>query len=120
MKPWTAKAAFTREGARLLVVDADDRDLLKARIARPPCHPRALLTLLEGVAEWSGSRLSCVLSADADAFPLRDGDPLGGDLLIDGSALVRVEYAVPHVAGSRIGGLGDFARVRALEPWGMP
>ncbi len=39
-------------------------DLLRARWQRPPRHPRALLTMLEGLSLWSGEPLSVVLFVD--------------------------------------------------------
>ena len=73
----------------------------------PPPHPRALLTLLEGAALWSGHPLSVALSA-ADASTCWLGSGLFGDELWPGeSPLVRFTVAVP-ACRKRLSGLGDF------------
>ena len=46
------------EELKLLVTSPEGDDLLKARLPVRPPHPRALLTLLEGMALWSGEPLS--------------------------------------------------------------
>lgn len=45
-----------------LTLRGPDRDLLRAVLPRPLAHPRALVTLLEGLALWQGRRcaLLCV------------------------------------------------------------
>jgi hypothetical protein len=42
---------------KLLVTSPEGDDLIKARLPIRPPHPRALLTLLEGIALFSGSTL---------------------------------------------------------------
>jgi hypothetical protein len=46
---------------RLLVVDGP-RTLAKARLPHSPHHPRALLTLAEGVALWTGRPLRVAIA----------------------------------------------------------
>ena len=53
----------TQDRARLLLTAAEG-DLLKARLSTTPCHPRALLTLLEGLSLWIGQPLCVALSVD--------------------------------------------------------
>lgn len=42
----------------------DQEVLLKARLSTHPSHPRAVITLLEGLALWSGHRLPVALGVD--------------------------------------------------------
>ncbi len=47
MRKWQTTVRVTPRETKLLVT-APEGDLLKARLDTHPCHPRALLTLLEG------------------------------------------------------------------------
>ena len=117
MGPWRAKAVISEVSARLLVQDGDGNDVLKACLPPYPKHPRALLSLLEAIAEWEGSRITCVISAVPDCPHFRDPERWDADLCTSGSASVSVEYAVLR-GGVRLTGLGDFRDVRTLESWG--
>lgn len=65
---------------RLLVMSPHGDDLLKARLPVRTRHPRALLTLLEGVALWSGQPVRAVISAGAPRADGLDAEPWGNDL----------------------------------------
>ena len=54
-----------RSGPRLIVTNQGKEPLLKARMRQPPQHPRALTTLLEGVALWEGAPIRAALVAGA-------------------------------------------------------
>jgi hypothetical protein len=97
---------------KLLVTDARDNDLLKARMAVRPDHPRALLTLLEGVALWSGQPIRAAIYV---AGPVEHSLGLGefDDQWPRESALVRLDFAAPR-RRRRISGLGDFRQLRLL------
>lgn len=60
----------------------------------PPCpeHPRALLTVLEGLALWSGARLDVVISADAEVSDSLGLGVIGGESWPDHSALVHMVW----------------------------
>ena len=91
MTRWTTRVKVTRETIWLRVRDATGNELLKAALPRSPEHPRAVLTLLEGVALWAGEALCAVTSVDDSAGPSHDvwdGWPFA-------SALVRFEFAPP-------------------------
>ncbi len=60
----TTQLRTTISEARLLCTSPEWGDVLKARLPLRPCHPRALLTLLEGVSLWNGSPLSVVIAAE--------------------------------------------------------
>ena len=62
MKSWNTSLRLTPQGLSLLVSDPLGNDLLKARLPPSPLHPRAILTLLEGLALWSGQPIRAVIS----------------------------------------------------------
>lgn len=109
---WTCKLAVTRNEVQLLVRSSEGGDVLKARLQPPqPRQPPALLTILEGVALWSGSPPCAAVSADESA---QRGCALGlfGDEAWQAeSPLVRFE---PAGRGSRrvLRGMGDFRILR--------
>jgi hypothetical protein len=55
-QPWQCTLHVARHQATLLVTNAP-HDLLKAQLDSHPSHPRALLTLLEGLSLWQGEPL---------------------------------------------------------------
>ena len=65
MSLWPTTLRIGGKELKLLVTSPDGDDLLKARLPVRPPHPRALLTLLEGVALWSGEPVLAVISAGA-------------------------------------------------------
>ncbi len=50
-----------------LTVTALERDLLRASLPTPQAHPRALVTVLEGLALWQGAVLRTAVVADERA-----------------------------------------------------
>jgi hypothetical protein len=108
---WYCALHVTPNQARLLLTAADG-DLLKARLSATPHHPRALLTLLEGLSLWSGHPLCVALSVD-DSCPRWPGAQLfGDDLWPSESQLVRFDIVRRDRRTSRLSGLGDFRTVR--------
>lgn len=116
IRAWTGSLRVTTRQVSLLIEDEEEGDLMKARLPLSPGHPRALLTLLEGMALWRGQPMHVVLSA-AEASGSYLGSGLFGDELWPGeSPLVRFSVAVPG-SRRRLPGLGDF---RALRRRGAP
>jgi hypothetical protein len=114
IRPWRFTLRVTRLETRLLVTRPEG-DLLKARLDTQPCHPRALLTLLEGISLWSGEPLRVALSADDD-FRDSCGSRLFGDELWPAeSQLVRFEPVHLDRPERRLEGLGDFHAVRRVQ-----
>jgi hypothetical protein len=111
-QPWQCHLHVTANTATLLVTDPTN-DLLKARLDPHPSHPRALLTLLEGISLWGGSPLRVALSVDASFQPGRESSLLGDELWPTESALVQFDIVHP-VRPKRLDGLGDFRRLRRL------
>lgn len=113
MTDWSITLRVTHQ-IKLLVTDEDGNDVLRARLPQRCDHPRALLTLLEGLALWSGAPITAVISVDESAG--RSGlDLFGGQLWPAESALVRFEFH--HSSHQlRLRGLGDFRDVLAIHP----
>jgi hypothetical protein len=113
---WLAKLILTKDGVTRLKIENPDSDLLKARLPRPK-HPRALLTLLEGAALWTGNPLCAAISVEGRPDPAFVADLFGGVWPGD-SALVRYVNAVPRerVRRTRISGIGDFRQLDLLVP----
>ena len=98
---------------KLLVTSPEGDDLLKARLPIRPPHPRALLTMLEGVALFSGEPLCAVVSAGAHQEDWLDSEQWCNDLWPAESPLVHFEFALPALrARRRLRGVGDFRDVR--------
>jgi hypothetical protein len=111
---WTAHLQATESEVRLLVQSREAGDLLKARLPLRPSHPRALLTLLEGIALWSGERLTCVIAAEPD-YPLwLDSGLFGNELWPAESQLVSYQVAL-RGPRKRLSGVGDFRELRAAR-----
>jgi hypothetical protein len=109
----------TPDRTRLLLTAAEG-DLLKARLMATPCHPRALLTLLEGLSLWTGQLLCVALSVD-DSCQRWPGMPLFGDeLWPTESQLVRFDFVDRVRRKVRLTGLGDFRLPRCTDPRRTP
>jgi hypothetical protein len=120
MGPWSGTVRVTTREVKLLVYDPREGDLLKARLPPGAQHPRALLTLLEGLALWRGQPLRVVVSATSagDGRPIWCGSGLFGDELWPAeSQLVRYDLGDRVSRPRRIVGLGDFRALR-VEPRG--
>jgi hypothetical protein len=101
------------EDLKLLVTDPDGNDQIKARLPLRPKHPRALLTLLEGVALFSGEPLYVVISAGSHPDDWLGCEAWGDDLWPTESQLVQFDFATPPARARRtLGGVGDFRAIR--------
>ena len=113
-RTWRCSLRVTERHATILVTSPEG-DLLKARLDTRPCHPRALLTLLEGLSLWCGEPLSVALSV-AERSHASHGSTLFGDELFPAeSCLVRFERVERGSRKVRLGGLGDFRALRRSE-----
>ena len=111
LRPWKSHLRVAPTETRVLITDSMQGDLLKGRLPMDPRHPRALLTLLEGMALWQGHPLHVVLFAD-EACRRGIGSGLFGDELWPAeSPLVRFEVAL-RGRRKRLEGLGDFRALR--------
>jgi hypothetical protein len=114
MAAWKTTLRVRPEAVKLLVRAEEGDDLLKAQLPAYCKHPRALLTLLEGLALWCGTTPLCV--AIAAEVPVSHSLGLGPFSDLDdgwpaSSPLVRFDFDVPPPRGRRIR-----ANFRPLEP----
>lgn len=93
---WTALCRIHRHQIRISVTQPDGTALLQARLPLPPVHPRALLELLEALAQHSGSQLVAVISVDAKSTNTFGDFHWEDDLLLGPSALVHVVVSAPR------------------------
>lgn len=117
MHQWKTAIEPTTRNTKLLVTDPDGHELLKAALPPTPQHPRALLTLLEGLALWAGRPLTAVISV-GPALPRNFDEALFGTPLVpNDSALVRFEVVAPARRRRRrtLSGVGDFRQLRLLH-----
>jgi hypothetical protein len=99
------------QGQALLLVTSEFDDVLKARLPLTPHHPRALLTLLEGLSLWSGHPLTVAVSA-ADHLEWIGSGLFGNDFIPAESQLVQFRVVHRGCRGQRLGGVGDFRSLR--------
>jgi hypothetical protein len=112
MPIWSTTLRMDKE-LKLLVTSPEGDDLIKARLPLRPPHPRALLTMLEGIALFSGAPIYAVISADTHRDNGLDSQPWGDDLWPAESPLVHFDFALPPPrARRRLRGVGDFTDVR--------
>jgi hypothetical protein len=111
LRSWQCSLRVTQHQTKLLL-SAPEGDLLKARLDSHPCHPRALLTLLEGLSLWCGEPLRVALSADERFRALLPSTLFGDELWPGESPLVRFDIVHPVRRRARLEGLGDFRASR--------
>ena len=101
---------------RVLVTAGPKETVLKARLSATAQHPRALPTLLEGLAMWEGMPVRAAVVVDG-----KDGSSatrLKLDWLADfnGDPLYQLEFVGAHERHhrDRLDGLGPFHDLRQL------
>jgi hypothetical protein len=119
IRPWKTTLRATPNQAQMLVTDPALGDLLKARLPMNPSHPRALLTLLEGIALWQGRPIVVAISANDPSCSSIDSRLFGDELWPGESALVHFEVAL-RGCRRRLPGLGDFRALRGELGRGQP
>lgn len=120
MALWPTTLQIRSEELMLLATCPNGNDLLKARLPIRPRHHRALLTLLEGMALWSGEPLYVVISAGKYRDRWLSCEQQWGELWPEESQLVQFDLGAPQPRRRRkIDGMGDFAEVRRqlALPW---
>lgn len=114
MNPWNVTIRVHQDRTMLLVADPLG-DVLKAQLPTRPEHPRALVTLLEGLALWSGQTPLCAaISVVATAPPSAVMALFGGDVWPIESPLVRLAFQDSPARRRRIRGIGDFRAVHCI------
>jgi hypothetical protein len=112
----TAQLQISSSEMQLLVACPEQGDVLKARLPLRPAHPRALLTLLEGIALWSGAKLCVVITVEPNCPSWLDSGLFGDELWPGESQLVQYEV-VARARPKRLQGVGDFRRLRRRGAW---
>jgi hypothetical protein len=98
MARWPTTLRIGAKELKLRVTSPHGDDLLRARLPVLCPHPRALLTLLEGVALWSGEPLRAAISASAQRDDWLCAEEWGDASWPPESALVHFDFAIPpHV-----------------------
>lgn len=110
MALWSTTLRIDKD-MRLLVRSPRGDDLIKARLPIHSAHPRALLTMLEGIALYSGEPICAAISATAQGDWL-GAEPWGEDLWPGESQLVQFDFVPAPGARRRLRGVGDFRDVR--------
>ena len=120
MNPWKLTLLLNRTSVWLLLTDEEQNELLKARLPRCyPTHPRALMTLLEGLALWSGRPLTVAIGVAGRSDPSSGAWLFGPDRWPEPSALLAFEVLAARPARRRtIPGVGDFRQLRLLHRTG--
>lgn len=110
MRDWKPVLRVTPRHVMLLVSD-ETGDVLKARLPLSPRHPRALLTLLEGLSLWSGEVLSVVVSV-AESSDWVGSGLFGDELFPAESPLVQFRVGRRGCREQRLRGVADFRPLR--------
>lgn len=95
-----------------MLIASEGNDLLKARFDTPPNHPRALLTLLEGLSLWHGKPLDVVVFASGSSAEWATSALFGDELFPAESQLVRFHIVHPVRRARRLRGVADFRPLR--------
>lgn len=111
MREWKTVLQVSQSSAFLLVT-SDGEDLLKAKLSASPSHPRALLTLLEGLSLWHGEALDVVVSAGVSSEDWAMPALFGDELFPAESQLVRYHIVHPGRRARRLRGVADFRPLR--------
>ena len=111
MTLWPTTLRIERD-IRLLVRNPQGNDLIKARLPLRPAHPRALVTILEGIALFAGTPVRAVISAGSRDAGL-EFEQWCDDLWPAESPLVQFEFALSvHRARHRVHDAADVRGAR--------
>jgi len=113
LSSWDSILRVHQDQLWLLVRQGPQADVLKARLPSRPRHPRALLTLLEGLALWNGHRLHAVLDVDEPCDNSVHAVLFGDGLYPTESQLVRFELG-SRTHRRRVAGVGNFESLRSV------
>lgn len=105
------------EITRVLVQNGSEETLLKARLPHSPRHPRAVETLCEALALWSGKRICAALVADGPETFCDTKPWLDTFDVITRSPLFEIQFVSsirPARERDRLEGLGSFRDLRRL------
>lgn len=119
---WMGVAPGPRE-MRVLAMAGPSETILKARLRRPPMHPRALPLLLEAIALWQGESVRVALAAEERGVEA-DLSAYDGIAMDDRAPLYTVDWVPPPARGRRrhrdLQGVGDFCDLKQLLLFAVP
>ncbi len=105
--PWTCALRLLPSELSLLVRAPERGQVLRARLPLHPQHPRALVTLLEGLALWRGRPLRVAIDAAVPFQSWLDSGAFGEPMYPADSPLVSFEVALHGRHVGRLRGLDD-------------
>lgn len=111
IKSWSSCLQLHNNRLLLLIRDPYQGDVLKATLPPQSQHPRALLTLLEGLALYQGKRLCTAITVEPNCPNSRLPGLLGDELWPAESQLVQFDVVAPG-RRERLAGLGSFKSLR--------
>jgi hypothetical protein len=114
MRSWKTVLRVTRLEA-LLLVTGESGDLVKARLPLSPKHPRALVTLLEGLALWDGEPLRVAVSVGESSADWIGSGLFGDELFPAESQLVQFHVEHHGCRARRLRGVADFRPLRRSD-----
>jgi hypothetical protein len=118
IRPWTVSLKCTPTHLLVLGSEQGGNDLWKAKLPMEPRHPRALLTMLEGLALWSGHPLTAAVCAGASSDRFYGAGVFGDELWPFESQLVRFRIVSPVRPKPLASTLGSFRTARRLREVG--
>jgi hypothetical protein len=95
-------------------VTSAEGDLLKARLPSHVGHPRALVTLLEGLALWEGAPQVVAAHVDEEGQGCYERIFYGNRPVEPDNVLVTFDVQHGATRGRRLRGMGDFRQLRLL------
>ncbi|TPV97187.1 MAG: hypothetical protein B7733_00830 [Myxococcales bacterium FL481] len=110
---WKIRVKFSPSEVRILVTSAAG-DLLKARLPSHVGHPRALVTLLEGLALWAGRPQVAAAYVEEGGQGCYERVFYGDRPVEPDAVLVSFEVHDGVSRTRRLRGLGDFRQLRLL------
>lgn len=101
---------------RVIATAGPSETILKARLPSPPAHSRALSTLCEALALWTGEQVHGVLAVGGEDGTFDRTRWLGQDGLISSALfeLVVTDARQARRHRDRLTGLGEFRDLRQL------
>ena len=115
MRQWNTTVRVTKDTLKILVTNESGEDLVRAKLPLRPGHPRALVTLLEGLALWARRPLPVVISAVGQPDTSVVSDLFDAAMWPTENALLRLSFAGRPARRRRLRGLGDFRALYAIE-----
>jgi hypothetical protein len=113
MSHWSATLDLSPATVLVVVRGPEGKIRLKARLPDPPCHPRALMTLLESLALWSAEPLCvAIFVADSAAPSPGSSDGIGWP---EESPLVQFHFLELGGRGGGLRGNADLWRLGLLR-----